>query len=152
MTTAATAYAVLRGVIQAGMSIPLRWQNEAADSAGNVELPDTPAAFAYCEFLTDPAELVSFGGGAHQNRYRNPARLDVYIFVPRGTGLSTALTYAETAAALLRSYRDSDVSCQSASVFAGGDGADLKPPGLRSEVGNYFYAIAEIDLWFDLIG
>jgi hypothetical protein len=44
------------------------------------------------------------------------------------------------------------VSCFGASVIAGGDGALLQPPGLRSEVNAYFYAVAEIDMMFDLIG
>lgn len=153
MTTASQAYAALRGIIEAGItSIPLRWQNEDEDSQGNVALPDTPAAFIYGEFVADLAELVSFGGGRGSNRYRNPARLDLYVFVPRGQGLTVALDYAETAAALLRSFRDEDVSCFGASVIAGGDGALLQPPGLRSEVNAYFYAVAEIDMMFDLIG
>lgn len=152
MTTATQAYGALRARLEGGMPIPLRWQNDDADSDGNAALPDTPAAFAYTEFVTDPAEIVSFGGGRGQNRYRNPARLDVYVFVPRGQGLAVATDYAETAAALFRSYRDADVSCFGVSVFPGGSGADLKPPGLNSEVGNYWYAIAEIDLFFDLIG
>lgn len=152
MTTATQAYTVLRGILEAGMDIPLRWQNEDADSDGNVNLPDTPSAFVYTEFVTDPAELVSFGGGRGANRYRNPARLDIWVFVPRGVGLTAALDYAETAAALFRSYRGADVSCFGASVFPGGDGADLKPPGLPSAVGNYFYSVAEVALWFDIIG
>ena len=152
MTTASTAYGVLRGILEAGVSLPLRWQNEDADSQGNAALPDTPAPFLYTEFLTDPAELVSFGGGRGANRYRNPARLDVYVFVPRGWGLAAATDYAETAAALFRSFRDTNVSCFGASVHPGGDGASLKPPGLSSEVANYFYAVTEVDLFFDLVG
>lgn len=152
MTTATEAYAVLRGILEGGIDLPLRWQNENMDSEGNAALPDMPAAFLYTEFLADRAELVAFGGGRGQNLYRNPARLDIYVFVPRGQGLAVALQYAETAAALFRSYRDNDVSCFAATVYPGGDGADLVPPGLRSEVNNYFYATVEIELFFDLIG
>lgn len=152
MTTATQAYQALRGVLEAGMSLPLRWQNEDADSNGAVALSDTPAAFIYTEFNTDQAELVGFGGGRFSNLYRNPARLDIYIFVPRGQGLTVALDYAETAAALLRSYRDSSVSCFGASVYPGGDGAALQPPGLASEVNNYYYSVAEVSLFFDLVG
>lgn len=152
MTTATQAYNALRGVLEDGLAIPLRWQNEDADSDGNAALPDTPATFAYVEFNPDPGELVSFGGGRGSNRYRNPARLDIYVFVPRGQGAAVAMNYAETAAALLRSYRDDDVSCFAASVIAGGSGADLAPPGLVSEVNAYYYALAEVDLFYDQIG
>lgn len=152
MTTSSQAYAVLRGIIEAGMTIPLRWQNEDADSDGNVALPDTPEPFVYTEFLTEPAEIAGFGGGRGANLYRNPARLDLYVFVPRGAGLTLALDYAEQAAALLRSYRDSNVSCFGTSVYPGGDGAMLQPPGLASEVNAYFYATVEVSLHFDQMG
>jgi hypothetical protein len=152
VTTATQAYAVLRGILEAGMTVPLRWQNEDADSTGNVGLPDTPAAFIYTEFNTDPAEIVSFGGGRFSNRYRNRAHLDIYVFVPRGWGLTYAADYAEQAAALFRSYRDNDISCFGASVYPGGDGSQLQPPGMQSEVTNYYYAAASVELLFDQIG
>lgn len=126
-------------------------------STGRAALPDTPAAFIFTEFHTDRAELVSFGSGRGQNRYRNPARLDIFVFVPRGEGLQSALDKAEAAAALFRSYRDDNVSCFEATVYPGGMGGEiarqLSAPGLRQlEVNNYFYAIAEVDMWFDQIG
>lgn len=154
MTTASQARAAIRTRIEAGAivnagnsAVPLRWQNEDGDP-----LPDQPAAFVYTEFLTDPAQLVSFGGGRGANRYRNPARIDSYVFVPRGEGLDQAELIAEQIAALFRSYRDSDIQCFEATVYPGGDGASLKPPGLSSEVENYFWAVAEISLFFDQIG
>jgi hypothetical protein len=153
MTTAKQARTVIRSRLEAGgLSVPLRWQNEEADSSGNVELPDLPAPFVYTEFLTDPAQLVSFGGGRYQNRYRNPARLDAYVFVPKGEGLDEAETIAEQIAVLFRSYRDTDISCFDATVYPGGDGASLKPPGLNSEVGNYYWACCEVSLFFDQTG
>lgn len=150
MTTAAEAYQVIRARLEANVPAgltSLRWQNEDGGP-----LPDTPAPFAYIEFLTDPARIASFGGGRGQNRYRNPARADIFVFVPRGEGLTQALAVAEQIAALFRSYRDADISVADATVFPGGDGADIKPPGLESEVGNYFYAAIEISLTFDQIG
>lgn len=159
MTTAGQARTVMRSRLEAGAvvdgrgaPVPFRWQNETSDSLGNVDLPDTPAPFVYVEFLTDPQDLVSFGGGRGQNRYRNPARLDAYVFVPRGQGLDEAEAIAEQVAGLFRSYRDNDVSCFGATVYPGGDGASLKPPGLSSEVGNYFWACCEVNLFFDQIG
>jgi hypothetical protein len=150
VTTASAAYAVIRARLEANTPAgltALRWQNE--DGAA---LPDTPAAFAYTEFLTDPATLVSFGGGVGANRYRNPARIECFIFVPRGQGLTVATDLAEQVASVFRGFRDADISCFEASVFPGGDGASIKPPGLSSEVDNYFWAVAEVSLFFDLVG
>jgi hypothetical protein len=153
MTTTSQAYKILRGRLEAANSLPpLRWQGEDEDSLGNAALPDIPAPFLYTEFITEPGDLVSFGGGRYRNRYRHPARLDIYVFVPRGWGLVPATDYAETAASLFRSYRDDDVSCSTANVYPGGDGAMLKPIGMPSEVTNYFWATTEIELFFDLIG
>lgn len=153
MTTAAQARAVMRARIEANpptdaesAAVAFSWQNEP------FEIPATGKPFVYVEFLTDPAELVSFGGGRGNNRYRNPARLDAYVFVPKGEGLSEAESIAEQIATLFRSYRDASVSCFDASVFPGGDGALLKPPGLASDVGQYFWAAAEVSMFFDQIG
>jgi hypothetical protein len=132
--------------------VPFRCQNEAADSLGNAALPDTPSPFVYWEFITDRASLVGFGGGRGANLYRNPARLDAYVFVPTDEGLDEAEAIAEQIAALFRSYRDSNISCFDATVFPGGDGSSIKPSGLNSPVGNYFYTVAEISLYFDQIG
>ena len=138
MTTATAAFNIIKARLEAnipndslGNAVGLRWQNEDGD-----RLPDTPAPFIYTEFLADPAQLVSFGGGRTANRYRHPARIDFYIFVPRGWGLAEATTIAETVAALFRSFRDTDISCFEATVYPGGSGSDLKPPGLDSEVDN----------------
>jgi hypothetical protein len=153
MTTAKEAYAALRTILEAEPGLPpLRWQNDDEDSTGAVNLPATPAPFLYTVFDTRPAELVAFGGGRYANVYRNPALLEVFVFIPKGWGLSYALDYAETAASLFRSYRDDAVSCFAASVYPGGDGATLKPPGLPSEVSNYFWSVAEVDLYFDQRG
>lgn len=157
MSTAKDVRQALRTRLEAGgLSIPLRWPNEARDSDGDVELPDTPAPFAYIEFMNDGPEFgrgpSAFGNGRGQNLYRSNARLEAYVFVPKGEGLDEAETLAEQIAALLRSYRSTVVSCFDATVYAGGDGADLKPPGLTSEVGNYFWARCEVALHFDQIG
>lgn len=153
MTTASEAFAVVRSRIEdGGLDVPLRWQNEDEDSDGETDLPDTPSSFIYTEFLAEPAALASFGGGRGNNRYRNPARVVSYVFVPRGQGLIVATDLAEQLAALLRSYRDADISCFDATVYPGGSGADLAPPGISSEVGNYFWASVEVSLFFDQIG
>jgi len=72
--------------------------------------------------------------------------------VPKGWGLYAAEAIAEQIAALLRSHRDERISCFDATVIPGGDGAMLTPPGLSSEVGNYFWAACETSLTFDQIG
>lgn len=145
---AAAAYAALRSLLtSSGITLPLRWQNE-----DNGELPDTPTAFAFVQFLGELAFLASFGGGSGNNRYRNPGRLDIYVFVPRDQGLSVALSNAETIATVIRSYRTGDLSCREASVIPGGNGAMLSPPGIGSEVNNYFWALVVADLSYDQIG
>ena len=153
MTTTSAAYEALRAILKGSNSLPpLRWQNEDEDSTGAVALPDVPAPFLYTEMVTEPAALVAFGGGPGRNLYRNPGRLDVWVFIPKGWGLGYALDYAEQAAALFRSYRDADVSCFAATVHPGGDGAALKPIGLPSEASNYFWAVTEVDFYFDQRG
>lgn len=155
MTTASGAYAVLRARLEANKPAgltALRWQNEFEDSTGARVIPTTAAAFAYTEFLTDPAVLAGYGGGRGANLYRNPARLDIYVFVPRGEGVTVATDLAEQCAAIFRSYRDASVSCFEASVFPLGEGSDLSPPGLRTEAGSYWCASVEVALFFDQVG
>lgn len=154
MTTATGAYAVIRARLEAsvpvdsgGNPLVLRWQAEPGEP-----LPDEPAPFIYTEFLADPSSLASFGGGRAQNRYRNPATVDFYVFIPNDWGLQEVTNIAEQVATLFRSYRDNDISCFDATVYPGGSGASIKPPGMDSEVGNYFYATVQVSLFFDLIG
>lgn len=159
MTTVSQARQVIRSRIEAGAvvdsdstPVPFRWQNEETDSLGNVELPSPASPFVYVEFNADRASLASFGGGRGSNRYRNPARIEAFVFVPKGEGLNEAESIAEQIATLFRSYRDDDISCFDASVYPGGDGEDLAPKGMSSEVSNYFYCSLEVSLHFDLIG
>lgn len=153
MTTAAEARAAVRtrltnaGIAYGGAAVPLRWPNEAGGP-----LPDVPAPFIYTEFNSDRAILAGYGGGRGDNLYRNPARIEAYVFVPKGVGLDAAEAIAEQIATLFRSYRDADISCFDATVYPGGDGADLTPAGLSSEVGNYFWASVEVRLHFDQVG
>lgn len=132
--------------------VPFRWQNENADSLGNAELPSVPSPFVYCEFTTSRGRIAEYGGGRGRNVYRSAAWIVAYVFVPKGNGLDEAEMIAEQIAALFRSYRDSSISCFDATVQPGGDGTDLKPPGLSSVVGSYFYAVTEVSLHFDQIG
>lgn len=153
MTTASQAYAAARAQIEAaGLSYPLRWQNEDADSTGAVAMPDAPSPFAYIEFIPMPGELVSYGGGRGNNRYRNRARIEAYVFVPRGWGSAAAMDRAEALAASLRSFRSNDISCFDASVEPGGDGSAISPVGLPSEVNNYYFAFVTVSMFFDQIG
>lgn len=153
MTTTSEAYGILRQRISTAPGLPpIRFQNEDEDSAGNVGLPNTPAAFLYCEFETDSGEMVGFGGGAGANLYRVAAWFDVYCFVPKGWGLTYATDTAELVAQLFRSFRDPQISCFAASARPGGDGSSLRPPGLPSDVSNYFWAATEVRLSFDAVG
>jgi hypothetical protein len=153
MTTASEAYGILRGILEGAAGLPpLRWPNEDEDSTGAIALPDTPAPFLYSEFYLDTGDMAGFGGGRGANLYRNAAWFDVFCFVPKGWGLAPATDTAETVAALFRSYRDAKLTVFLATVRPGGDGASLRPPGLPSEVTNYFWAATECRVSFDAIG
>jgi hypothetical protein len=135
------------GIVLEGQPVALRWQNETG-----APLPDAPAPFVYTEILNDGATLAGFGGGRGSNLYRNRAFVEAYVFVPVGWGLDAAEAIAEQIAVLFRSYRDTEISCFEATVIPGGDGSTLKPPGLASEVGQYFWCGCEIRLHFDQVG
>lgn len=152
MTTAAGALAAIRTRLEAsgsGITIPMRWQGEDAGP-----LDDAPTAFAYIEMENFGAGRgpTAFGGGSGSNLYRNDGVINAYVFSPNGEGMSVALAHAETIAARLRSFRDSDVSCFSASVRPIGSGSSIEPPGLNSEVNNYTCAVVETAFHFDQIG
>ncbi len=162
MTTASAARTVIRsrieaaGLVVGSNPLPLRFPNEEQDSLGNIALPDTPSPFAYVEFTNEGSRggPAAFGGGRGQNLYRNTGRIEGFVFVPKGEGLDQAESLAEQIATLFRSYRDSDISCFDASVFAGGDGSALKPSGMSNvvDLGAYFYAAFEVSLFFEQIG
>ena len=60
---------------------------------------------------------------------------------------------AETLAALLRSWRTSEVSFTSADVIYIGNGSKISVPGLSSSpLNNYQCAVAECTFHFDQIG
>jgi hypothetical protein len=157
MTTATQAFNALRALLTGapaivdahGNTLPFRFQNEDGGP-----MPDTRAAFAYVVFEIHGAGQgpVSFGGGRFQNTYRNQALLTVYVFVPAGEGLAVAADLAEQVAARTRSYRDTDVSCFAASVHPYGHGAALAPPGMNSEVNNFYVCTVETALFYDQLG
>lgn len=153
MTTATQARQIVRLRMEAGnitfnsQPVALRWQNEDGEP-----LPGQPEPFIYSAFHVDRAGIAGFGGGRGQNLYRNPASLECFVFVPKGWGLDAAEAIAEQVAVLFRSYRNEHISCFDATVSPGGDGAELTPPGMRSEAGQYFWASCEVSLHFDQIG
>lgn len=153
MTTATGAYNVIRARLEAnvptsnGSPVVLRWQGETGSP-----LPGPPEPFVYVEFITDPGAIAGFGGGRGSNLYRNPGRIDAFCFVPRDWGLAYATDLGEAVATLFRSYRDDSISCFEASVIPLGAGSSIKPPGLDSEVDNYYAAVTEVSLHFDQTG
>lgn len=160
MSTAQQARQAIRTRLQSagltvnGQPLPLRFQNEEADSLGSVPLPAEPSPFAYVEFVAERPFVASYGGGRGSNRYRNPARIEGYVFVRKGDGLDVAEQIAEQIAALFRSHRDEVVSCFEAGVFAGGDASVLQPRNISNaiDLNAYFYAAFEVSLFFDQIG
>ena len=158
---AGEAYDALRALLEGGAPAAVtafRWQNEDEDSEGELTLPDEPAPFVYAEFSgIRSGGWIENGHGRGGNRHRHPAILDLYVFTPRGEGLRQAdgsgcLDIADDLAALLRPYNQGGVTVERVTVGPGGAGAELAPPGLRSEVGRYFWAFVSVDLYFDLIG
>jgi hypothetical protein len=152
-TTASQAFAAIRARLTAadsGVAIPLRWQGENGDP-----LPNPPAAFAFVDFNNDGSGRgpTAFGGGPGSNLYRNEARVEAYVFVPNNDGLAAALDFGETIAARLRSFRDADISCFSASVIPIGSASTISLPGFSTGVGgDYQCVVSEVRFHFDLIG
>ena len=146
MTDVTSAFAAIRSRLDAGAGIPLRYQ---AEDVG--PLPATPTVFAWAELLVERSQIVAFGGGVGANTHRNYCTLLVYVFIPKGQGMATSLPTAETIAALFRSYRTADISCFESIVRPSGDGSQLAPPGERSLVNNYWYALVEVSLFFDQV-
>lgn len=160
MTTATQALAAIRtrltgsssgtsGAVGSGITIALRFHGDPQDP-----LPDTPTPFAFIVFNNDGSRPgpTAFGGGPGANLYRNRASVEAYVFSPRDQGLNVVMDHAETIAARLRSFRDSDISCFSADVIPVGEGSQIAPPGMRSDVSNYQCAVVEVVLHFDQIG
>jgi|GEM_PF-2050043 len=160
MTTATAAQAAIRTRLEANRptygstQAQLYWQNEDADTDGNFGLPDIPAAFIYIELAAEKAFLAGFGGGTGANLWRHPCRIEAFCFVPRGAGFAAASDLAEQVATLFRGFRSADLHCFDATIYPlGGDRSGIKPQGLSAnEVDNYYCAVCEIDMFFDLVG
>lgn len=159
MTTITGAFSAIRSRLEGGSytdgtgaTLASTWMRFQGEDGG--ELPDTPAPLAYIELENfGPGRgPTAFGGGSGSNLYRNEGQINAYVFVPNGQGLSVTVALAEQVAARMRSFRDSDVSCFSASVHPIGDGTSIAPDGLNSEVNNYTCAVVEIAFHFDDIG
>lgn len=148
-TTAIQALAAIKAQLATGLGFSVYWQGDDPPT-----LSDTPAAFAFIVFDNEGSggRPTAFGGGRGNNLYRSQARVEAYVFSPLGEGADIVLGYAETIAARLRSYRDSDISCFAADVILIGPGSALSVPGLASEVNSYQCAVAEVSLSFDQIG
>ena len=151
MTTSEAAFGVIRTRLDANkptwnsVQLSVRWPNETS------ALPDTPAPFVYVEWATDPADLAA-AGGVTNNLWRHRGRIIAYVFVPLGLGAAAALNICDQVAGVFRSYRDTDISCFSATVYPGSEGVRLKPAGLDSAVTSYWGALVEIEMFYDLIG
>lgn len=148
--------ALLEGNVPTGVTA-LRWQDQDADSNGVVPLPDVAATFLYSEFTIEKSGVIEIGRGRGANRHRVPAQLVIFVLSPRGNGLVNAgvgcLEIATTLAAFFRSTAAlGAIKVDSATAYAGGDGAALKPKGLDSAVAAYFWAACEVEFYFDLIG
>lgn len=145
--TAAQAFAALRARAEAQLAgWTLVWQDEPA------VLPDVPAPFVYVELMARRGRIAGYGGGRGSNLYRMPAELTAYVFWPRGEGLAIGLGYAETVAAVFRSWRSGDLSCVDATVHPLGEGETIVPNGSSSAAGNYSCAAVRVTLHYDQLG
>ena len=139
MTTAKEArHAVMARLSDPSITIPIYFPNE------QVELPDEPEPFGFMVFDNDGPGLgpASFGDGVFMNRWRNTGRVEVFVFVPQGTGADAADDHAEAICARFRSYRDATISCFGAAVREAISGQRLAPTGLNEAVGNYWVAVS----------
>lgn len=154
MTTATDIFAAIKARLSSASlsvkGVPVTLGPFFADEPAY--LPNAPEPFVYCDVVTRPGRIAGFGGGRGANLYRNPGRLEAYCFVPAGKGVAPSLALAEQVATLFRSWRSGDLSFFAATAHPGGPGADLKPPGLRSDVGLYFWSAAECEFTFDQVG
>lgn len=151
MAAASDVRGALKARLAAITEFPIYWQGDLVPP-----LPDEPAPFGFAVFNNEGSGTgpAGFGGGQGRNLWRNRAVLEVYIFEPALAegAADRMLLNAEAVAALLRSYRDSVVSCFAADVIPIGEGSNIAVPGLSNPVNNYQCAVAEIDLHFDQIG
>jgi hypothetical protein len=146
MTTHAQAKAAIRArLTDSSITIPLYWSNE------ELILPDEPTAFGFVVFDNDGPGMgpASFGDGVFANRWRNTATVEVFVFVPQGTGTEVADIHAQAICNRLGSFRDSNISCFGAAVREAVSGQRMAPTGLNEPVGNYWVSIAVIEIFFD---
>ena len=147
MATVAQVDAAIRARIAANYAATaVRYHNEDA------ALPDAPAPFVFVELDLDPPFYAGFGGGRGANLQRVTGEMLAHVMVPVGWGTADGFAWGEQIAALFRSYRDADISCFEATVLSGGPGSDISVAGLGGPVDDYVYAVAEVSMFFDLVG
>jgi len=101
-----------------------------------------PKPFLHLSVETVRGELAAFGGGRGNNRWRTPGEIMIRIFVPRGSGRSTADDLAEDAASIFRGQRfGADIDCFEAGIVAAGDTPD----------GNYWLTEVAVGFSFDQV-
>jgi hypothetical protein len=137
------------GAMFGGAPIKLRWHG---DNRADDPLPDTPTPFAFTVFDAARSNFIEHGGGRGSNRHRNPGMAQVFIFTPIDTGLKRASTIAEQVKTLFLPVNESGVVVESATVYPGGPGSEMKIAGLESAVGDYFWSGCEVEFYCDQIG
>lgn len=158
MTTPSDAHVFIRSYLEAsipvdgaafgGAAIDLRWHGDRQKA-----LPSEASPFAFTFFDTvSRARPIEMGGGRGRNRLRNFGTADVFVFTPKFTGLKRATDIAEQVAALFRPVNQSGVHVESATVYPGGPGSEIKPPGLESDVAKYFWSCCSIEFYHDQVG
>lgn len=93
-----TVYDAVRAHLEAFWSAtPIAWENELFDR------PEPAAPWIMVEMVGDLYAQMSIGAGVQsENRWDEEGVLLLHVFVPSGTGASTARAYAKSLADLFR--------------------------------------------------
>lgn len=98
------------------------------------------------------SSTIENGRGRGHNRHRNQGIMVAYVFIPQGWTLKIATDAAEAIATLYRPLNQSGVIVDTATVFPGGEGSQVRPPGVESDVANYLWAACEVEFHHDQLG
>ena len=106
------SYALERQTIESRFNT--QWAAATPIAWDNVEYVPTPGtAFVAISILNADAFQASIGGiGGYGQLHRFNGIININIFTPEGTGTATARGYADTAAAIFRSWSSSIATSQ----------------------------------------
>jgi hypothetical protein len=117
-----TVYDAIKGYLEAQWTTTtIAWENESFTK------PEPPAAWLMVEMTGDLYAQMSIGAGVQsENRWDEEGVLLLHVYVPSGTGASTARAYAKSLADLFRGalLLDDSLEFLDASIGMGQPGDD----------------------------